>query len=76
MPPHVRKVLKSIATLHPATGKRAKPLQLAQIERLTAWLDRQIARVQQTGDARMQFSHLRNPTLVLLGFGAAFAPTS
>jgi hypothetical protein len=35
--PHVRKVLKGIATLHPATEKRAKPLQLAQLERLAAW---------------------------------------
>jgi hypothetical protein len=30
--PHVRKVLKGIATLHPATEKRAKPLQLVQLD--------------------------------------------
>jgi hypothetical protein len=70
--PHVRKVLKGIATLHPATEKRAKPLQLAQLERLAAWLDGQIAHAEQTGDARMHLSHLRNRALVLLGFWRGF----
>ncbi|MGF6659152.1 hypothetical protein QF000_000796 [Paraburkholderia atlantica] len=34
--PHVRKVLRGIVALHPATKKRAKPMQLAQLEKLTA----------------------------------------
>ncbi len=70
--PHVRKVLKGIATLHPATEKRAKPLQLAQLERLAAWLDVQIAHAEQAGDVRMHRSHLRNRALVLLGFWRGF----
>jgi integrase len=70
--PHARKVLKGIATLHPVTQKRAKPLQLGQLERLAAWLDGQIGHAQQTGDARMYLSHLRNRALVLLGFWRGF----
>ncbi|WP_293048271.1 site-specific integrase [Pandoraea sp.] len=66
---HVR---KGIATLHPATEKRANPLQLAQLERLAAWLDGQIAHAEQAGDARMPLSHLRNRALVLLGFWRGF----
>ena len=36
--PHVRKVLKGIQALHPAQERRAKPLQLAQLEQLVASL--------------------------------------
>lgn len=70
--PHVRKVLKGIATLHPVTEKRARPLQLAQLEHLAAWLDSQIARAGKAGDVRMHLSHLRNRALVLLGFWRGF----
>ena len=56
---HVRKVLKGIAALHPSTEKRAKPLQLAQLERLAAWLDAQIAQATEMGDARTHASHTR-----------------
>lgn len=68
----MRKVLKGIATLHPASENRAKPLQLAQVERLTAWLDGQITGAQRAGDARMSLSHLRNRALMLLGFWRGF----
>jgi hypothetical protein len=37
--PHVRRVLKGIAALHPATEKRAKPMQITQREMLAVWLD-------------------------------------
>ncbi|WP_082722248.1 site-specific integrase [Burkholderia mayonis] len=70
--PHVRKVLKGIATLHPATEKRAKPLQLSQLERLAAWLDEQISEAEETGDAHLRLTHLRNRALVLLGFWRGF----
>ena len=70
--PHVRKVLKGIAALHPATEKRAKPLQLAQLERLMAWLDEQIADAMETGGARTHIPHIRNKALVLLGFWRGF----
>ncbi|MFP3670607.1 hypothetical protein SB717_36590, partial [Priestia sp. SIMBA_032] len=51
--PHVRKVLKGIAALHPATEKRAKPMQLTQLETLTVWLDGQIA---QASDERSRLA--------------------
>ncbi|BBA45216.1 TPA: site-specific integrase [Burkholderia cepacia] len=70
--PHVRKVLKGIAIVHPVDEKRAKPLQLAQLELLTAWLDRQIEHAEQVGDGRLYLTHLRNRSLVLLGFWRAF----
>lgn len=70
--PHVRKVLKGIAALHPAREKRAKPLQLAQLELLMAWLDEQIADATKTGDARPHITHVRNRALVLLGFWRGF----
>lgn len=70
--PHVRKVLKGIAMLHPAIEKQAKPLQLAQLESLTAWLEVQIAEAEQRGDRRLLLKHLRNRSLVLLGFWRAF----
>ncbi|MBB4517503.1 site-specific integrase [Paraburkholderia fungorum] len=70
--PHVRKVLKGIAALHPAGEKRAKPLQLAQLEPLMAWLDAQIANATETDEARTQITHIRNRALVLLGFWRGF----
>jgi integrase len=70
--PHVRKVLKGIAALHPASEKRAKPLQLAQLERLMASLDEQIADAMETGNVRTYITHVRNKALVLLGFWRGF----
>ncbi|VBB17447.1 site-specific integrase [Burkholderia stabilis] len=70
--PHVRKVLKGIAMLHPAIEKQAKPLQLEQLESLNAWLEEQIADAEQRGDRRLHLKHLRNRSLVLLGFWRAF----
>lgn len=67
--PHVRKVLRGIVALHPATEKRAKPMQLAQLEKLTAWLDEQIAR---EADGRERLACLRNRALMLLGFWRGF----
>ncbi|RQV01350.1 Tn3 family resolvase [Burkholderia cenocepacia] len=67
--PHVRKVLKGIAALHPATEKRARPMQLAQLEKLTAWLDGQI---DQIADERSHLANVRNRALVLLGFWRGF----
>lgn len=67
--PHVRKVLRGIVALHPATEKRAKPMQLAQLEKVTAWLDEQIAR---EADGRERLACLRNRALMLLGFWRGF----
>lgn len=65
-------MLKGIAALHPATEKRAKPLQFMKLEKLAAWLDAQIAEATDAGDARSRLGHLRNRALVLLGFRRGF----
>lgn len=70
--PHVRKVLKGIQALHPAQERRAKPLQLAQLELLVAWLDAQIAAASAAGNVHQLQVHARNKTLVLIGFWRGF----
>lgn len=70
--PHVRKILKGIAALHPATETRGKPLQLAQLERLTAWLGEQIADAMAMGHARGNITHVRNTARVLPGLWRGF----
>ncbi|MGF6961293.1 hypothetical protein QFZ97_007249 [Paraburkholderia youngii] len=67
--PHVRKVLRGIVALHPASEKRAKPMQLAQLEKLTAWRDQQITR---EADGHERLACIRNRALVLLGFWRGF----
>ncbi|MCO5396751.1 site-specific integrase [Ralstonia soli] len=70
--PHVRKVLKGIAALHPATEKRAKPLQLTQLEQLVAWLDARLAHANAGGDVRTYATHARDKAIVLIGFWRGF----
>jgi integrase len=70
--PHVRKVLKGIAALHPATEKRAKPLQLTQLEQLVAWLDARLEHASAAGDVRTYATHARDKALVLIGFWRGF----
>ncbi|EFP63715.1 hypothetical protein HMPREF1004_04509 [Ralstonia pickettii] len=70
--PHVRKVLKGIQALHPAQERRAKPLQLAQLEQLVAWLDAQIAADSAAGNVHPLQVHARNKALVLIGFWRGF----
>ena len=70
--PHVRKVLKGIQALHPAQERRAKPLQLAQLEQLVASLDAQIATASSEGNAHQLQVHTRNKALVLIGFWRGF----
>ncbi|CAJ0884688.1 MULTISPECIES: site-specific integrase [Ralstonia] len=70
--PHVRKVLKGIQALHPVPERRAKPLQLAQLEQLVAWLDRQIEAASAAGNMRALQVHTRNKALALIGFWRGF----
>ncbi|MDC6177103.1 site-specific integrase [Ralstonia solanacearum] len=70
--PHVRKVLKGIQALHPVQERRAKPLQLAQLEQLVAWLDAQLAAASMTGNDHHLRVHARNRALVLIGFWRGF----
>jgi hypothetical protein len=67
--PHVKKVLKGIAKLHPAAEKRAKPIQLVQLTAITSHLDQQIA---QQGSLALPLQPLRNKALMLIGFWRAF----
>lgn len=70
--PVVRKVFRGIQALHPAQEKRAKPLQLNQLEQVAQWLDAavDVARAQRNrGD---ELRHLRNKALLLLGFWRGF----
>ena len=70
--PLVKKVLKGIAELHPAQEKRARPLQLEQLEALVQWLDGQLSQALAAGDRAGVLTHSRNKALVLLGFWRGF----
>ena len=68
--PHVRKVLKGIQALHPAQERRAKPLQLTQLEKLVAWLDQRIEAA--AGETHALQVYTRDKALVLIGFWRGF----
>ena len=70
--PLVRQVLRGIRALHPAQEKQAKPLQLDQLEHVIQWLDAtvDIARIQRDRSAELR--HLRDKSLLLLGFWRGF----
>lgn len=70
--PIVRQVFRGIQRLHPAQEKRAKPLQLDQLEQITAWLDNAISVACTIGDSGAQLRHTRDKALVLLGFWRGF----
>lgn len=70
--PVVRKVFRGIRALHPAQEKRARPLQLDQLERVTHWLDGSIVTATAAGDRPAQLRHARNKALLLLGFWRGF----
>ncbi|MGD8176663.1 site-specific integrase [Marinimicrobium sp. C6131] len=67
--PHVKKVLKGIAELHPVPEKRARPIQLVQLTAIIAHLDQQIA---QHESHALPLQPLRNKALMLMGFWRAF----
>lgn len=70
--PVVRKVLKGIRALHPAQEKQAEPLQLLDLERVIAWLEREADQAQ----ARHAYTEVlrcrRDAALILLGFWRGF----
>lgn len=70
--PVVRKVFRGIQALHPAQEKRAKPLQLAQLEQVVQWLDQALARAVDTADQPAQRRHVRDKAMLLLGFWRGF----
>ena len=70
--PLVKKVLKGIAELHPAEEKRARPLQLADLEALVHWLDQQRQLADYDGNRPRQLTLSRDKALLLIGFWRAF----
>lgn len=70
--PVVRKVLRGIQELHPAQEKRARPLQIGQLEHLAQWLDQAIASAAASHDRPAQLRHTRDKALLLLGFWRGF----
>ncbi|NEX60198.1 tyrosine-type recombinase/integrase [Noviherbaspirillum sp. 17J57-3] len=70
--PVVRKVLRGIQALHPAQEKRAKPLQLNQLEQVTNWLDTAIVKARDEGKRSAELRHRRDKALLLLGFWRGF----
>lgn len=70
--PVVRKVFRGIRALHPAQEKQARPLQLEQLEQAVQWLDAAADVAQAQRDHGMELRHLRNKSLLLLGFWRGF----
>jgi len=70
--PLVRKVFRGIQALHPSREKRARPLQVEQLEIAVSWLDGQIAAATAAGDRPTQLRCTRDKALLLLGFWRGF----
>lgn len=66
--PHVKKVLKGIAELHPIVPKQAKPIQLDQLMHLVNAFNRSI----QNGSSKEALQSARDKALLLIGFWRAF----
>lgn len=66
--PHVKKVLKGIAELHPVIKKQAKPIQLDQLTQLVSSFDRFI----ENGSPKEALQSIRDKALLLIGFWRAF----
>jgi integrase len=69
--PVVRKVFRGIQALHPTQEKRAKPLQLDQLDQVIRSLDTAITFAQQHNNCS-DLPYLRNKALLLLGFWRGF----
>ncbi|MDK2125886.1 site-specific integrase [Parachitinimonas caeni] len=68
----VRKTLKGIRVLHPATEQRAVPLQIEHLSQVVVWLENAIEQAAQAGDHTALLRHSRDKSLLLLGFWRAF----
>jgi site-specific recombinase XerD len=67
--PHVKKVLKGIAQLHPHKEKQAAPFQLSHITVIDEWINEQISNPE--GSPHHKLKLLRDRALILLGFWRA-----
>lgn len=70
--PVVRKVLKGIRAVHPAMEKRARPLELEQLQQVDAWLERAIVEACNREDQPNVLKHTRDRALILFGFWRGF----
>lgn len=70
--PIVRKVLKGIRAVHPAMEKRARPLELEQLQQVDAWLERAIVEARNREDQPNLLKHTRDRALILFGFWRGF----
>ena len=68
--PHVKKVLKGIAELHPHAETQAKPLRLEDLNTVVSWFDMVLASELCTRPRRLTL--VRNKALFLVGFWRAF----
>ncbi|AMX02564.1 site-specific integrase [Microbulbifer thermotolerans] len=70
--PVVRKVLKGIRELHPAQEKRARPLQVEELDRITDWLEGAREKAETRNDRKTLLAATRNKAILLLGFWRGF----
>ena len=70
--PIVRKVFRGIRALHPAQEKRARPLQLEQLEQTVQWLNKAITFASATDNRPALLRHTRDLAILLLGFWRGF----
>jgi integrase len=70
--PVVRKVLKGIRAVHPVAEKRARPLELEQLQQVDNWLERANIQARHQGDQASLFRHTRDRALILFGFWSGF----
>lgn len=68
----IRQLLKGIRTLHPASEKRAKPLELELMQRVCDWLAEAATSAKACGNQGDKLCHTRNRALLLLGFWRGF----
>ena len=72
--PHVARVLKGIRAAHNTAEKKARPVELLLLQRVSAWLDGQIANApSEPEQARSQSLRcIRDQAMLLLGFWRGF----
>ncbi|MES2280218.1 MAG: site-specific integrase [Pseudomonadota bacterium] len=70
--PLVHQVLKGIRSVHTVAEKRARPLELAMLQKVDHWLDSAIGNAQRSGDQPALLRHTRDRSLILLGFWRGF----
>jgi integrase len=67
--PLVKQVMKGIRQTHPYQPKQARPLQLEELETIIRTLD---VSIKEAKDYWQRLRHIRNKTILLLGFWRAF----